>query len=74
LCLAWYRRGRESWKVVDALSSEGLSECIRVAGASSGASSTERLCEGVERVLGVEFPHLDAFGLFVDDGLEGVVL
>lgn len=59
--------------MVDALSSEGLSKRIGVAGATSGASSAERLCEGVEGVLGIEFPHLDAFGLFVDDGFQGVV-
>lgn len=58
------RRRGESGHGVGALG-EGVGQGVGVAGQPCGWACAEGLGEGVELVLAVCFPHLDALGLFV---------
>jgi len=65
-------RGGQSRECVCA-EREGVGEGGWIAGETCWGPCAEGLGEGVELVLRVCFPHLDAFCLVVDEGLEGFV-
>ena len=66
--------GRMRHVAMDGRGGKGVSERVGVACVATRASGAKRLCQGIEGVLGIELPHLDTFGLFVNDGFERFVL